>query len=238
VRRNVVGFLDRALFNSKKTKRYINQHNKKYIMINIFRNTILLLEKIGFMNVILPFMFIFVVIFGILEKAMIFGKNRDHNDVTKVHAIIAFVCGFTFVAVQSLVSKLNLLLYYVALLLVFIFLFQLISSIFLKDHEFNKWIILSLLVIIILIVLKIMNINIIVVGEKISSFIPFEIILVLAIFAAIIYYITRDKKDKKKKKDKKAQKANKAETKSRTPGSKEVGRYKPGDPKWEHDKGK
>jgi len=52
-----------------------------------------------FSNIILPFLLIFVVVFAILEKSEILGKDKKYANV-----IVALVIGFMFIAVQSFVG--------------------------------------------------------------------------------------------------------------------------------------
>lgn len=74
-------------------------------MVSTLRESIQFLESIGFLNVILPFLFVFTIVYGMLERTKIFG-NRQKN----VHAMIAFVVGFIFIASVSRVDSLILYL--------------------------------------------------------------------------------------------------------------------------------
>ena len=47
------------------------------------------LESVGIFEFFLPFILIFAVVFGMLQKTQIFGKSDDKN-VTKINAVIAF----------------------------------------------------------------------------------------------------------------------------------------------------
>ena len=62
-----------------------------------FRAVIENLVDIGFYSVILPFLLVYVVVFGILEKSGIF-KNGDDNQVKNINSIIAFVFALFVVA--------------------------------------------------------------------------------------------------------------------------------------------
>lgn len=52
-----------------------------------------------FTNIILPFLLIFVVIYAILEKTEVLGKDKRYANL-----IVAMVVGFMFIGVQSLVG--------------------------------------------------------------------------------------------------------------------------------------
>ena len=52
-----------------------------------------------FMNVILPFLLIFTVVYALLEKTGVLGSDKKYANL-----IVAFVIGFMFIGVQSMVG--------------------------------------------------------------------------------------------------------------------------------------
>ena len=70
-------------------------------------------------NFVYPFLFIFFVIFAILEKSKIFGEDRK-----QINALIAFVIGFIFVsAIFPKEMGMNLILFLtIGVIVVFVFL--------------------------------------------------------------------------------------------------------------------
>ncbi|UZE93805.1 MAG: hypothetical protein IB618_03495 [Candidatus Pacearchaeota archaeon] len=52
-----------------------------------------------FTNIILPFLLVFVVIYAILEKTTVLGKDKRYANL-----IVAFVIGFMFIGAQALVG--------------------------------------------------------------------------------------------------------------------------------------
>ncbi|RLE42758.1 hypothetical protein DRJ48_02830 [Candidatus Woesearchaeota archaeon] len=76
-------------------------------MASTFRGVIEFMNKIGLYDVVLPFLLVFVVVFGVLEKSKIFGTVKiDDVETTKknLNAIVAFVVAFFVVASVRLVD--------------------------------------------------------------------------------------------------------------------------------------
>ena len=62
-----------------------------------FRNIMYNLEMMGFDVVILPFLLVFTIVFAVLQKAKLFGKDQDGNPVKKYNVVVAFIMGLLFV---------------------------------------------------------------------------------------------------------------------------------------------
>ncbi len=98
-------------------------------------NSLDFLRSFGFFDVILPFLLVFAVVFGILEKTKIFGTEKI-KDVeyakTNINAIVAFVVAMMVVAATKIVDALSLALPRVALLLVVSLSFLMMVGIFIS----------------------------------------------------------------------------------------------------------
>tara|TARA_Y100000310_G_C20571100_1_gene758084 strand:- start:352 stop:912 length:561 start_codon:yes stop_codon:yes gene_type:complete len=105
----------------------------------VFGNAIVLLEDIGFFEVVLPFLLVFTIVFGILEKTKIFGTEHDGKTPKKnLNAMMAFVVAFFVVAAKEVVATIQTSLPFVALVLIAIISFLiLVGSFFAGDKEFN-----------------------------------------------------------------------------------------------------
>lgn len=160
-------------------------------MINFFKQIILFMDKIGLMNVILPFLIVFAVVFGLLEKTKVFGQDAASN--RKLNLLIAFVLGFGVVTLQSVVAKMNQFLYFSGLFVVFVFLFQLVLSTILPNFSENKIIIPIFIISFVVLLLKVFKINIGKFGAKVLSFLPLELIIITAVAFGVIYFITYEK---------------------------------------------
>jgi len=95
------------------------------------------LESFGFFDVILPFLLVFTIVFGILVKTKIFG-TYDGKPKKNINSMIAFVIAFFVVAAKQIVNSLQEALPIVALILIAIVSFlMLIGSFASSDKEFN-----------------------------------------------------------------------------------------------------
>jgi hypothetical protein len=90
------------------------------------------LESIGLYDVILPFFLVFTVIFGILEKTNIFGKESH-----KFNIIIALVFGFLIVRSTTLVALMNRFLPNVSMFILVIIALLIVLGIF--GIQSDKW---------------------------------------------------------------------------------------------------
>lgn len=99
------------------------------------------LQDFGFFDVVLPFLLVFTLVFGILEKTKIFGTEKV-NDIDypkkNINAMIAFVIAFFFVTAKEIVASVREALPLVSLILLAIVSFlMLVGSFVATDKEFN-----------------------------------------------------------------------------------------------------
>jgi hypothetical protein len=94
------------------------------------------LKDLGFYDIILPFLLIFTITFGVLEKTRIFGV-QDGKPKTNINAMIAFVISLFFVATPRLVEAVQISLPQVAVLLVVIMSLMMVVGFIMSDKEFN-----------------------------------------------------------------------------------------------------
>lgn len=100
-----------------------------------FGNVIENLKDIGFYDVFLPFILVYVVVLGVLEKSRIFEKSDGDKQSRSINMIISFVFGLFVVAsiqtvkyIQSLIT--NIVIFIIFILVVLI----LMGFIFGKDY--------------------------------------------------------------------------------------------------------
>ena len=100
-----------------------------------------LLQDFGFFDVILPFLLVFTVVFGVLEKTKIFGTDTiGGNTYTKknINAMVAFVLAFFVIAAKQIVDSIQVSLPMVSLVLIAIICFlMLVGSFASGKEEFN-----------------------------------------------------------------------------------------------------
>lgn len=84
-------------------------------------------------NVILPFLLIFVVIYAILEKTALLGKDKKYANV-----LVALVIGFVFVGVQSIVGFTLKLIPLVAMLVMILLCFYIVFGLITGGKEIRN----------------------------------------------------------------------------------------------------
>ncbi|MDI6737002.1 MAG: hypothetical protein QME12_00615 [Nanoarchaeota archaeon] len=105
-----------------------------------FGAVITFLEKLGFFDVILPFLLVFVIVFGILEKTRIFGVEKvgDKEYPRKsINSMVAFSIAFFTVAAKQVVASLQVSLPNVALILIIVVCFLMLAGSFMGDKPFS-----------------------------------------------------------------------------------------------------
>lgn len=106
-------------------------------MVTPLASGLAFLKDLGFYDIILPFLLIFTITFGVLEKTKIFGLNEDKKPKTNINSMIAFVIALFFVATPRLVESIQISLPQVALLLVVLLSLMMLVGFVMSDKEFN-----------------------------------------------------------------------------------------------------
>jgi len=107
-------------------------------MASTFRNTFDFFEKIGILDVVLPFLLVFTIVFAILEKTKVFGTEEvDGKKVNKknLNSMAAFVIAFLVVASSKLVGIVTKVSSNVVILLLLSVLFLILIGSFYKESE-------------------------------------------------------------------------------------------------------
>lgn len=127
-------------------------------------NAVDFLKDFGFFDVILPFLLVFTIVFGILEKTRIFGTEKlGDKDYPKknLNSMVAFVIAFFVVAAKEIVTSLQVSLPQVALVLVILVSFMMLAGSFMGDKTFtfenSKWAIFLTLLVFISVLLIFLN---------------------------------------------------------------------------------
>jgi len=106
-------------------------------MASVLRGTIDFLKDFGLFDVILPFLLIFAIIFAILEKTLILGKEKDGTPKKNLNSIVALVVALLFVSANKAVNLITTALPNIALMIVISLSFLLMLGIFWKSEEFD-----------------------------------------------------------------------------------------------------
>jgi len=98
------------------------------------------LEDFGLFSVVLPFIFVFAIVFAILEKTMILGsegKKDDPKPKASIDAMVSFVVALFVVAATNIVGIIRESLPMVVLVLIVIISFMLLAGSFMGSGEFS-----------------------------------------------------------------------------------------------------
>ncbi len=106
-------------------------------MVSTLQQSIEFLKDFGMFDVVLPFLLVFAIVFAVLEKTMILGKEGNAGTKKNLNAIVALVMALITVATNQVVSVINEALPNIVLLGVVSISFLLLVGMFLKTGEFD-----------------------------------------------------------------------------------------------------
>ena len=95
------------------------------------------LKDFGFFDVVLPFLLVFTIVFAILEKTMILGKDESGKPKKNVNSMVAFSIALFVVAASNVVAILQQALPLVTLVLIVIISLMLLIGSFMETGEFS-----------------------------------------------------------------------------------------------------
>src|SRR3989344_9594322 len=105
-------------------------------MASALESAIVFLKDFGLFDIVLPFLFVFSIVFAVLEKTFILGKDGD-DPKKNLNGMVSFVIAFFVVATNQVVNAINKILPNVVLLLVLSVCFLLLIGIFMTTGELN-----------------------------------------------------------------------------------------------------
>ncbi len=178
----------------------------------VLGGAITFLQEFGFFDVILPFLLVFTIVFGILEKTKLFGTeeiNGKQYPRKNINAMIAFVIGFFVIAAKEITGMIQVAVPQIVLILIaLICLIMLIGPMVSGKEELNifkehKWLFYTLmaifLVAVILIFFDVIGwLDALIEYFSTGGYFWSIIIVFLAIvFGAIAFVVTREGGEKK-----------------------------------------
>ena len=90
-------------------------------------NAIVFLQAFGFFDVVLPFLLVFTIVFGILEKTKILGiEGKDKLPKKNLNAMVAFAIAFFVVAASNIVQAIQVSLPAISMVLLIVVVFMLL----------------------------------------------------------------------------------------------------------------
>ncbi|MBS3163303.1 hypothetical protein J4427_01300 [Candidatus Woesearchaeota archaeon] len=99
-------------------------------------NAIQFFQKFGLFDVVLPFLLVFTMVFAILEKTMILGKEGE-KPKRNLNSMVSFVIALLVVASNKIVTALQVALPNIVLLIVISISFLMVIGTFATTKEFN-----------------------------------------------------------------------------------------------------
>jgi len=157
------------------------------------------LQDFGFFDVILPFLLVFTIVFGILEKTKIFGVEKvgDKEYPKKsVNSMIAFTIGFFVIAAKEVVQAIQVSLPQVVLVLIILVSFMMLAGSFMADKQFSfeqhkGWVLFLTTVVFIAVIMIFMDsfgwLDAVYKFFSNSTYLLVPIVFLLVILGAIIY---------------------------------------------------
>jgi hypothetical protein len=103
------------------------------------RQVFVFLEKVGLVDVILPFLISFALLYGVFERVAIFGVDKKGEPNTKVNMMVAGLISLTFVVSLNLVLMMTKIIWVFTVVIVAILFMLMLMGLFGADlHSLFK----------------------------------------------------------------------------------------------------
>jgi len=103
----------------------------------LFGGVIEFITRLGFYDVILPFLLVFTLVYAILDKTRVLGQEKDGSPRRNLNSMIAFVMGLLVVSVKPLVMAINEYLANIVVLFIISVFFMVAIGVFVAQGEFD-----------------------------------------------------------------------------------------------------
>ncbi|RME77838.1 hypothetical protein D6774_03150 [Candidatus Woesearchaeota archaeon] len=152
------------------------------------------LYDIGFYDVILPFLFIFTIVFAVLQKSTAFGTYEGGVPKKNINALVAFVVGFLFVASISRVAAFESIAQRISLALVAMVMVSLVLGAFGQHLDVGKskayWIV--VLIIVVAIFVSSLGFSDYISGRSVLEVLLTPWLVMIFFFLLVVWFIVRD----------------------------------------------
>lgn len=160
----------------------------------VLKEGIVFLEDLGVWDVLLPFLLVFLLIYGILQKTRVFGEEKG-NPKNKINAAVAATCGLLVVGFTALVTKIATFVNYLILFIVAGLCIVLVLAFFGRTREKPKnWLLFLIAVVCFFILFSVLNIFAIINTTKLLETLFHPVVIVALVFIGLVYYIVHEKK--------------------------------------------
>ncbi len=113
------------------------------------KDVLIAMDRIGFTDVILPFILVFTVVFAVLQRSKVLGVNAKGAPKSNYNAMVAFVLAFFVLIMVRTLNVITWFTRYLALLLVaFVLLGVIFSFLGVREHHKNTLMFVALMLII------------------------------------------------------------------------------------------
>lgn len=110
--------------------------SEKRMAQTVLGRVIIFFQQIGIYDVVLPFLLTFAIVFAILEKSMVFGKEPGTSNPRKnLNAVVAFAVAFLVLASAQLVETITTVSARMVVLMLLVVAFLMLSGMFFKDEQ-------------------------------------------------------------------------------------------------------
>lgn len=94
-------------------------------------------KELGLFDVVLPFILVFALVFAILEKTMLLGKEKDETPKKNLNSLVALVLALLVLAVNTAINFINVFFTNAVLVIVASLGFLLVLGLFRGTEEFD-----------------------------------------------------------------------------------------------------
>jgi len=185
------------------------------------KDVLLAMEQIGFTQVILPFIIVFVIVFGTLQKTKILGMDAKGNPRANYNAMVALVLAFFVLVMARTLTVIHWFTRYVVILMVaFVFLGMLFALVGVQ-HRYKGVLMFIALILVSFVFVEVLAYAGILDPDFVTTFaIP---LLIVAFVLGMGYFVFRKTEEKPAEKPK-------PKKKEEIPGIEKVGEVKKGQP--------
>ncbi len=155
-------------------------------MPTIFESVILFIDRIGFTQVVLPFILVFTLVFAFLEKTKVLGQENGQPK-TRFNAMVSFVIAFFVLIMADVLKVINVLAQYIVLIVIGALMLAVILGILGVKKKANVVKIAALVVVLLA--------GVYAIGIDLQPLMPYVVTPAIGIiaFALVIYYVLRGK---------------------------------------------
>jgi len=161
-------------------------------MASYWSGTAKLLEQLGFIDVILPFMLVFTVLFAILQNTKVLGTENE-KPKANLNATVAFIVALIFIVSFSRVITLGGILQNIALIVIAFLSLVIILGMFGTKMTESQWPLWAAFIATVLVFGGAYGFDEYINLKEIFRYLSTNLLIIVGIFALIVWFVTRGK---------------------------------------------